>query len=85
MFVIVAVLLLIAGICAGEQARLTPHPDVSETCCGFVQCSMLPSVLLGFTPWLIARNLRPEAVPSVRFSAQDPLSPPPELIALRSA
>jgi len=85
MFVIVAVLLLIVGICAGEQTRLTPHVDVSEACCGFVQCAMVPAELLSFAFWLTGPNLRPEATPFIRFTAQDPPSPPPELVALRTA
>lgn len=83
--VIVAFLLLVAAICAGDQTRLTPHLEASDACCGFVQCSVLLITLVGFALWVTGANVRLEAAPSIRSTAQDPLSPPPELIALRTA
>jgi len=41
--------------------------------------------LLGFALWLTGPKLRPKANPLVYFTARDPLSPPPELTALRIA
>jgi hypothetical protein len=82
---VVVVLLLIVGICAADQARLMPHLESSEACCGFVQCSVLPIALLGFVLWATVAYLRPPTTPLIRSAVEDPLSPPPELIALRSA
>lgn len=82
---IVAVLLLVAGICVGEQTRLSPHLEVSEVCCGFTQCSMLAIGFFGLALWLAGTYLRPVTDPLVRSVASDPLSPPPELILFGSA
>lgn len=52
---VVAVLLLIAGLCASEQTRVTPHLEASEACCGFTQCSVLPAGFWG-SPWGLAES-----------------------------
>jgi len=82
---VVAVLLVIAGICVSEQTRLSPHLEVSEVCCGFTQCSMLATGFFGLALWLGGTYLRAVTNPLVRSVASDPLSPPPELIAFGSA
>jgi len=82
--VIVAVLVLLAGICAGGQTHLTPHLEASEACCAF-SCSVLPVGFTAFALWAVVASLKQATVPSVRSAIKDPLSPPPELIAFRSA
>ena len=59
LLVVVALLLVFAGICAVEASRLAPHLEASETCCGFAQCSVLGVALLGFALWAVASYLNP--------------------------
>jgi len=82
--VIVAVLVLLVGVCAGGQMHSTPHPESSEACCAF-GCSMLPIALLAFALWAAAAALRQAATPLVRSALEDPLSPPPEPLVCGSA
>ena len=82
--VVIAVLVLLGGICAGEQMHFIPHLEVSEACCAF-SCSVLPMAFSAFALWAAVASLRPATTPPVRSTVKDPLSPPPELIAFRSA
>ena len=81
---VIVLLLLVAGICAGEQTRSTQHLDVAEACCAFTQCPGLPMALVVLVPGIVGAYLQTGVVPLVRSAVRDPLSPPPELIALRS-
>ena len=82
---VAAVLLLIAGICAGDQTRLTPHFESSEACGGFTQCSVLVIALIGLAlPW-IAGAYFITTTPKVRSTPEDPIFPPPELLAFSAA
>ena len=82
---LVSVLLLLVGICAGEQTRLTPNFEGSEACCGLTQCSVLTIALLGAALLGVGTRLKPAVILTVLSAVRDPLSPPPELIAFRSA
>ena len=82
---VAAVLLLIAGICAGDQTRLTPHLEGSEACCGFTQCSALVIALIGLAlPWIAGARFI-QTTSRVRSPAEGPVSPPPELLAFDAA
>jgi hypothetical protein len=82
---VVAALLFVVGICAGEQTQMTPQLEVSEACCAFTQCSMLSSALLGVGLLATGAYLRSGTTPPVRSAVEDLLSPPPELIVFGSA
>lgn len=82
---ILAVLLLVVAICAGEQTRVAPHLEASEACCGFVQCSALTVPLIALALLAAGAYLSPATSLPVRSTVEGPLSPPPELIAFRSA
>jgi len=83
--VAVAVLLLVVAICGGEQTRVAPHLEASEACCGFVQCSALTVSLIALALLAAGAYLSAATSLPVRSTVEDPLSPPPELIAFRSA
>jgi len=82
---VIGVLLLIAGLCTADQARVTLDHEAAEACCAFTQCSVLPIALFIFALLAAGAYLRPTTLLLVRSAVQDPLSPPPELIAFRSA
>ena len=82
---VVAVLLLIAGLCVGEQTRVTPHLEASEACCGFTQCSVLPAGFLGLAVGVGGILLGPARISPPRSLVKGPLSPPPEPIVLGAA
>ena len=84
-FLVVGVLLLVVGICVSDQTLLPLHLEISEACCAFTQCPVLPIALLGFALWLAGAYLGPAKIPLIRSTVQDPLSPPPELILFGSA
>ncbi len=79
------VLLAAAGVCSAAQAVPAFHFDGPEGCCAVSHCSLLAMGVLG-----IGLGVDVTALPSVtavlaRSTAQQPVSPPPELLALRSA
>lgn len=82
---VVVLLLLIAGLCAGEQMRVTLHLEVSEACCGFTQCSALPVASLGLAVGAAGIVLWPAPISPPRSLVKRPPSPPPEAIVLGAA
>lgn len=82
---VVAVLVLLVAICAGDQTRLTQDFEGSEACCGLTHCPVLAMAVSGVALWVAAASLGPTTALPVASILEGPLSPPPELIALRSA
>ena len=82
---VVALLLLIGGLCAVEATHLAPHLAGPDGCCGFLHCSALPIALLALALWAAETHRGLATRPALRFAIQDPLSPPPELISSSSA
>jgi hypothetical protein len=82
--VLAPVLLAAAGVC-GAQAAPAFQFDGPEGCCAVSHCSLLAMGVLGVGFW--GDVTTPPSVTAVlaRSTTQQPVSPPPELLALRSA
>jgi hypothetical protein len=83
--VLAVVFIVLVGLCATDLVTPAPHLDGSDGCCGFVHCvGLIPgvaSVAVGAAAMLAHATVSTPA----RSASRRPLSPPPELIALRAA
>ncbi len=77
------VMLVAAGVCS--QASLEFHFDGPEGCCAGSHCSLLVMGLLAIGPCADVTELASMTAVLARSTGQQPVSPPPELLALRSA
>lgn len=83
--ILLAPLLLAAvGVCSDVQAPPEFHLD-GQTCCAVSHCSLLAIGLLGVGLGADVTTVPSARAVLARSAAQQPVSPPPELLALRSA
>lgn len=79
------VLLAAAGVCSAAQASPDFQSDGPEGCCAVSLCSLLATGLLGIGVWVDVTALPSVTAVLARSTAQQPVSPPPELLARHSA